>query len=54
MELPLEPPGPAVLAEAPFDAREAFRHQRAWAARLETEVEVANSVGMKLRLIPPG
>jgi len=52
--------GPAVtdggpsLAVAPFDARQAKRHQEAWAEHLGVPVEFINSVGMKFRLIPPG
>ena len=42
------------LAIAPFDAEEARAHQQAWAEHLGLEVEVENSVGMQLRLIPPG
>ena len=46
-----KPPG---LAVAPFDAEEARAHQEAWAEHLEVEVEIKNSIGMRLRLIPPG
>ena len=42
------------LAIAPFDADEARRHQEAWASHLGVPVELENSIGMKLRLIPPG
>ena len=42
------------LAIAPFDAANAKQHQEAWADRLGLPVELTNSVGMKLRLIPPG
>jgi formylglycine-generating enzyme required for sulfatase activity len=42
------------LAVAPFDAVEAKEHQNAWANHLGIEVEITNSIGMKLRLIPPG
>jgi len=42
------------LAIAPFDAAQAKQHQRAWAEHLAMPVELANSVGMKLVLIPPG
>ena len=47
---------PAVppLAIAPFDADQAKQHQEAWAAHLGQPVEYPNSIGMKLRLIPPG
>jgi len=42
------------LAVAPFDADEAKAHQEAWAKHLGVPVEIEDSVGMKLRLIPPG
>lgn len=45
-----EPP----RAVVPFDEKSAKAHQEAWAMRLGVEVEVTNSIGMKLRLIPPG
>jgi formylglycine-generating enzyme required for sulfatase activity len=41
-------------AVAPFSAEQAKAHQGAWSADLGVEVEIKNSVGMKLRLIPPG
>jgi formylglycine-generating enzyme required for sulfatase activity/serine/threonine protein kinase len=41
-------------AVAPFTAAEATAHQDAWAAHLGVPTEIENSVGMKLRLIPPG
>jgi formylglycine-generating enzyme required for sulfatase activity len=41
-------------ASAPFDADNARAHQDAWARHLGTPVELTNSIGMKLRLIPPG
>ena len=45
-------------ADAPFDATEAKRLQRAWAAYLgapvEQEAELGGGVTMKLELIPPG
>jgi uncharacterized protein (TIGR03067 family) len=44
-------PPPAV---APFDAGKAKQHQDAWAKHLDVPVEIENSIGMKLRLIPPG
>ena len=46
-----EEPPPAI---APFDADEAKRHQQAWADYLGVPVEITNSIGMKLVLIPPG
>jgi formylglycine-generating enzyme required for sulfatase activity len=44
-------PPPAI---APFDALQAKRHQEAWAKHLGTDMEITNTIGMKLRLIPPG
>ena len=44
-------PQPAI---APFDAAKAKEHQDAWAKHLGVPVEVTNSIGMKLVLIPPG
>jgi serine/threonine-protein kinase len=46
----LSPP-PAV---APFDALKAKEHQEGWAKHLGVPVEITNSIGMKLVLIPPG
>lgn len=48
---PAESPKPAL---APFDPEKAREHQAACARQLGVEVEITNSVGMKLRLIPPG
>ena len=45
---------PPPLAVAPFDAAKAKEHQEAWAKHLGVPVEMTNSIGMKLRLIPPG
>jgi formylglycine-generating enzyme required for sulfatase activity len=42
------------LAVAPFDAAAAKAHQEAWAKHLGQPVEVTNSIGMKLALIPAG
>jgi formylglycine-generating enzyme required for sulfatase activity len=42
------------LAIAPFNAEVAKRHQDAWAKHLSKPVEMTNSIGMKLKLIPPG
>jgi tetratricopeptide (TPR) repeat protein/formylglycine-generating enzyme required for sulfatase activity len=39
---------------APFDAARAREHQEAWAKHLGVPVEITNSIGMKLRIIPPG
>jgi formylglycine-generating enzyme required for sulfatase activity len=41
-------------ADAPFDAKQARAFQEAWAKQLGTEVQVTNSVGMPMVLIPPG
>jgi len=48
---PLEAPPAAI---APFDADQAKKHQQAWAKHLGVEVETTNSIGMKMRVIPPG
>ncbi|MGD0898575.1 MAG: SUMF1/EgtB/PvdO family nonheme iron enzyme [Thermoguttaceae bacterium] len=45
---------PPVLAVAPFDPEKAKEHQAAWAKYLGVPVEMTNSIGMKLVLIPPG
>jgi len=45
-----EPP----RAIAPFDAAKAKEHQQAWATHLGVPMEITNSIGMKLVLIPPG
>lgn len=41
-------------ADLPFTDREAIALQAAWAKKLKVDVEVTNTIGMKLRLIPPG
>ncbi|MGA2259507.1 MAG: formylglycine-generating enzyme family protein, partial [Thermoguttaceae bacterium] len=41
-------------AVAPVDANESKEHQQSWARRLGVPVEMTNSIGMKLVLIPPG
>lgn len=46
--------GSPPTAVAPFDAARAVSLQQAWAASLGSGAEVTNSIGMKLRLIPPG
>lgn len=51
--LPVSPSSPP-SAIAPFDSAKAKEHQEAWAKHLGVPVEVANSIGMKLVLIPPG
>ena len=48
------PPGAPPPAIAPFDAKKAKEHQAAWAKHLGVPVEITNSIGMKLVLIPPG
>lgn len=48
---PIEAPRPAI---APFDDEQAKEHQQAWASYLGLPVDYVNSIGMKLRLIPPG
>jgi formylglycine-generating enzyme required for sulfatase activity len=45
---------PAPLAVAPFDAKQARKFQDRWAPQLGAPVEITNSIGMKLVLIPPG
>ncbi|TVS21096.1 MAG: formylglycine-generating enzyme family protein [Planctomycetaceae bacterium] len=50
-KFPPDSPQPAI---APFGARQARRHQEEWAEHLRRPVELTNSIGMKLRLIPPG
>ena len=50
---PPKPPSPP-LAVAPFDAVQAQSHQAAWSQHLGQPVELTNSIGMKLVLIPPG
>ena len=46
-----EPPPPAI---APFDEKKAKEYQEVWAKHLGVSVEITNSIGMKLVLIPPG
>jgi formylglycine-generating enzyme required for sulfatase activity len=41
-------------AVAPFDSATARRRQEQWAAHLRVPLEVTNSTGMRLVLIPPG
>jgi len=48
------PVGAPVPAIAPFDSVEAAKRQRQWADYLQVPVEFRNSLGMRLRLIPPG
>jgi formylglycine-generating enzyme required for sulfatase activity len=50
-----EPPRLAPpAAVAPFDAAQAREYQEQWAKYLGVPVEMTNSIGMKLVLIPPG
>ncbi len=49
--LPPNAPPPAI---APFDSAQAKSHQDAWAKYLSVPVEMANSLGMRFVLIPPG
>ena len=44
-------PRPAI---APFTPEEAKQHQQRWAEYLGVPVEIENSIGMKMVLIPPG
>jgi formylglycine-generating enzyme required for sulfatase activity len=48
---PADAPPPATV---PFDKDQAAAHQQAWADYLGVPVEFTNTLGMKLRLIPPG
>jgi formylglycine-generating enzyme required for sulfatase activity len=48
------PPGAPPPAVAPFDAQKAKEHQAGWGKHLGMPVEITNSIGMKLALIPPG
>jgi formylglycine-generating enzyme required for sulfatase activity len=47
----IKPPLPAIT---PFDAKAAEKHQQDWADHLGTPVEITNSIGMQLKLIPGG
>jgi formylglycine-generating enzyme required for sulfatase activity/WD40 repeat protein len=53
-DAPTVTPNSPQLLVAPFDQTTAKKGQEAWAANLKTPSENANSIGMKLRLIPPG
>ncbi|HEY5312384.1 MAG TPA: SUMF1/EgtB/PvdO family nonheme iron enzyme, partial [Pirellulales bacterium] len=44
-------PPPAI---APFSTHEAAEHQSTWSKYLGVPVEITNSAGIKLRLVPPG
>ncbi|MGI8982403.1 MAG: SUMF1/EgtB/PvdO family nonheme iron enzyme [Pirellulaceae bacterium] len=48
---PKDAPAPAI---APFDAKQARKHQQEWANYLGVPVEYKNSIDMKFVLIPPG
>jgi len=50
----LSAPGQSPPAVAPFNAAAAKTHQQAWAEHLGVPVEMENSTGMKLALIPAG
>jgi formylglycine-generating enzyme required for sulfatase activity len=45
---------PPTPLSAPFDADEAARQQQAWAWHLDVPLEITNTIGMRLKLIPPG
>jgi formylglycine-generating enzyme required for sulfatase activity len=45
---------PPTFAVAPFDAAQAKHYQDGWAKHLGLPVETTNSLGMQLRLVPPG
>jgi len=47
-------PDEPALALAPFDSAKARQYQKDWADHLGLDVEITNSVGMRLALIPPG
>ena len=42
------------LAKAPFNAQQAKEFQQQWAKNIGTDLVHANSIGMKLVLLPPG
>jgi len=47
-------PAPVRLIEKPLTTEQAQSVQKAWAKHIEFEVAFENSIGMKLRVIPPG
>jgi len=51
---PPQPTPAPVPAVAPFDDTQAKQYQETWADHLGVPVEITNSIGMKLVLIPPG
>ncbi|APZ92058.1 bifunctional serine/threonine-protein kinase/formylglycine-generating enzyme family protein [Fuerstiella marisgermanici] len=48
------PPDAPDFAVIPFDAEQAIRHQQEWADYVELPVVQRNSLGMPMRLVPPG
>lgn len=46
--------GSPSLAISPHDAQAARQHQQAWAKLLKVDLEIKDSLGLELRLIPPG
>ena len=42
------------MGKAPFDAATAEKHQEGWSKYIGVDVEITNSIGMKLVLIPAG
>ena len=48
---PADAPPPAI---APFNPKQAKKHQAAWAKYLKLDLEYTDSLGMKFMLIPPG
>jgi formylglycine-generating enzyme required for sulfatase activity len=49
---PTDPPQPPLVA--PFNSDQAKALQKAWADHLGTPVQIANPLGIKFNLIPPG
>lgn len=47
-------PKPARFVEEPLNSKQAKAVQQAWAKHLGIEVSFENSIGMRLRVIPPG
>jgi formylglycine-generating enzyme required for sulfatase activity len=45
---------PTTAAVAPFDATRAKEYQDGWAKRLGVPVAVTNTIGTRMRLVPPG
>ena len=42
------------LAKAPFNAQQAESFQQQWASHIDRPVVYTNSIGMTLKLLPPG